>query len=92
MNYVEIPHSALSADALLGVIKSHILREGTDYGLKEFGFEEKIESVKRQIYGRKAVIVYDQSEEVCHILRLEEWTELQKKPILPSEPTYTSDS
>ena len=40
---MEIPHRQLSDEALLGVIEEYISREGTDYGHREYSFEEKIE-------------------------------------------------
>ena len=42
--YVEIPYRELSEAALRGVVESFVLREGTDYGDREFSFEEKIDA------------------------------------------------
>jgi uncharacterized protein len=42
---VEVPWNAVSPDALRGVIEAFVLREGTDYGLREFTHEEKVVQV-----------------------------------------------
>ena len=46
---VKVPPEALSADALRGVIEAFVLREGTDYGHRDFSLEEKCRAVARQI-------------------------------------------
>ena len=46
---MEIPHRQLSDEALLGVIEEYISREGTEYGHREYSFEEKIEKVRSQL-------------------------------------------
>jgi len=91
MKYVLIPQGFLSIEALHGVVKSHILREGTDYGLKEFAFTEKIQSVMNQLKYGHAVIVYDESEEVCHIIRKEEWEKMEKQIDLSPTLTYEKE-
>lgn len=56
---IEIPHAALSAAALRGVIEAFVLREGTDYGEADYSFEEKVAQVMRQIEHGEARIVFD---------------------------------
>jgi uncharacterized protein YheU (UPF0270 family) len=56
---VDIPHAALSATALRGVVESFVLREGTDYGEREVGFEEKCGQVLKQIERGEARVVFD---------------------------------
>jgi uncharacterized protein len=63
-----VPPSELSPDALLGVIQSFVLREGTDYGAQEVSFETKVEQVRRQLERREAEIVYDQNTESIDIV------------------------
>ena len=60
---VEIPASALSPEALRGVIEHYVLREGTDYGAQEASFERKIQDVMRQLERREARIVFDPASE-----------------------------
>jgi uncharacterized protein len=45
----------------LGVVESFVLREGTDYGAREYSLAEKVEHVMRQLRRGEARIVF-QSE------------------------------
>jgi uncharacterized protein len=63
-----VPHTELSPDALTGVIESFVLREGTDYGANEVGFETKVMQVRRQLERREAEIVFDQNTESIDIV------------------------
>ena len=56
---MEIPHRELSEEALRGVIESFVLREGTEYGQRDYSLEEKIAAVVRQLDRGEAVIVFD---------------------------------
>jgi hypothetical protein len=56
---VEVPFSELSADLLHAVVESFVLREGTDYGEKEFSLEAKVAGVIRQLKKGEAKIVFD---------------------------------
>jgi len=56
---VEVPYTELSADLLHAVIESFVLREGTDYGEKEFSLEEKVTRVIAQLKRGEAKIVFD---------------------------------
>lgn len=77
MNLVEVPIADLSEEALLGVVKAHVLREGTDYGREVVEFEVKVNAILSQLRGGKAVLIYDQIEECCHIALSEEWRRLK---------------
>ena len=63
-----VPHTELSHDALIGVIQSFVLREGTDYGAQEVAFETKVEQVRRQLERGEADIVFDQNTESIDIV------------------------
>ncbi len=56
---VEIPCGELSPQALRGVIESFVLREGTDYGEREYAFEQKVAQVRAQIERGLARILFD---------------------------------
>jgi uncharacterized protein len=56
---IVIPHGELSAEALHGVIESFVLREGTDYGEREYSHEEKIAQVRAQLERGQARILFD---------------------------------
>ena len=66
---MKIPYSQLSTEALENVVKEYVLREGTDYGLREWTLEEKIEQVLRQVKANEASIVFDQSSESFTIIK-----------------------
>jgi len=65
---VIIPHTELSPDALRGVIESFVLREGTEYGDREFSLGEKVAHVMRQLERGEARIVYDLVSESIDIV------------------------
>ena len=66
---VSIPHAELSEDALRGVIESFVLREGTDYGEREFSLEQKVAHVLRQLQLGEARIIFDPATGSIDILR-----------------------
>ncbi len=63
-----IPQSALSSEALLGVIKEFVLREGTEYGVSDVALDTKINQVRRQLDNGDAVIVFDSESESIDIV------------------------
>ncbi len=63
-----IPHAELSPDALRGVIESFVLREGTEYGEKDFSLEQKVVHVMRQLEQGEAQIVFDPNSEGVDIV------------------------
>lgn len=56
---IPIVHTQLSPEALRAVVESFVLREGTDYGEREFSLEEKVAQVLRQLERDEARIVFD---------------------------------
>lgn len=56
---VEVPYTELSPDLLEAVIESFVLREGTDYGEKEFSLQDKVARVVAQLKRGEAKIVFD---------------------------------
>jgi uncharacterized protein YheU (UPF0270 family) len=65
---VEVPYGELSAELLHAVIESFVLREGTDYGEKEFSLEDKVARVIGQLRRGEAKIVFDPESESVTIL------------------------
>jgi len=59
---VLVPHDELSPEALRGVVEAFVLREGTDYGVREATFEEKVAQVLRQLERGEARIVFDPAD------------------------------
>lgn len=64
-----IPVDQLSAEALDGVIKEFISRNGTDYGEFEAAMETKIRQVKQKLKKGLAVLIYDDETETTNIFR-----------------------
>jgi uncharacterized protein len=65
---IKISVDALSDEALEGVIDDYVMREGTDYGHRDFDLEQKRESVRRQLRSGRAVITYDPVSQTTSIL------------------------
>lgn len=68
LQYTEIPYEQLSQDALYGVIEEFVNREGTDYGMVEFSFEEKCQQLLGEIQTGRAVIVFDHQTQSVGVL------------------------
>ncbi|MGH8300885.1 MAG: YheU family protein [Steroidobacteraceae bacterium] len=54
-----MPPAELSAEALRGVIEAFVLREGTDYGEREYSLEQKVSQVRAQLERGQARILFD---------------------------------
>ncbi len=65
---VAVPIDALSEELLRSVVESFVLREGTDYGPKEFSLEEKVEHVIGQLRRGNARILFDPGTETIGIV------------------------
>lgn len=65
---VEVPCDALSEAALRGVIEAFVLREGTDYGEREFSLEGKVAQVRMQLERGEARILYDPDTRTTQIV------------------------
>lgn len=65
---IVIPHRELSAEALRGVLESFVLREGTDYGEREFSLDEKVAHVLRQLERGEAQVIFDAKLESVDIV------------------------
>ncbi len=66
---VVVPYTELAADLLHAVVESYVLREGTDYGEKEFSLEDKVAHVLGQLRRGEAQIVFDPETETVGIIR-----------------------
>ena len=63
-----VPYTELAGDTLRAVIEAFVLREGTDYGAREFDLEEKVAHVRSQLERGIAQIVYDPESESIDIV------------------------
>jgi hypothetical protein len=66
---VVVPYTELAPELLHAVIESYVLREGTDYGEKEFSLEDKVAHVAKQLKRGDAQIVFDPETETVSIIR-----------------------
>ena len=66
---VVVPYTELAADLLHAVVESYVLREGTDYGEKEFSLEDKVSHVISQLKRGEAHIVFDPETETVSIAK-----------------------
>jgi uncharacterized protein len=64
---IVVPYTELAADLLHAVVESFVLREGTDYGEKEFSLEDKVAHVIGQLRRGEARIVFDPETETVSI-------------------------
>ena len=65
---VVVPYTELAADLLHAVVESYVLREGTDYGEKEFSLEDKVSHVISQLKRGDARIVFDPESETVSVV------------------------
>jgi uncharacterized protein len=66
---VVVPYTELAAELLHAVVESYVLREGTDYGEKEFSLEDKVAHVMGQLKRGQAQIVFDPETESVGITK-----------------------
>ena len=66
---VVVPYTELAADLLHAVVESFVLREGTDYGEKEFSLEDKVAHVISQLKRGDVQIVFDPESATVSIVR-----------------------
>lgn len=64
-----IPWQTLEEETLINIIESFILREGTDYGVKELSLTQKTQNLLAEIRNGNAVIVWSELHESIDIKR-----------------------
>jgi uncharacterized protein YheU (UPF0270 family) len=67
---VVVPYTELAPELLHAVVESYVLREGTDYGEKEFSLADKVAHVLKQLKRGEAQIVFDPETESVGIVRI----------------------
>jgi hypothetical protein len=63
-----IPVNRLSPEALDGVVKEFVFRDGTDYGDREVSLETKLIQVKHKLEKGLAILVFDDETETTNII------------------------
>ena len=74
-----IPFEKLSDEALTGLIDEFILREGTDYGQREYPLSEKREALFKQLKRGDILIAYDSASETCTLLTKEAYKQAERQ-------------
>ncbi len=65
---IEVPHTALSPEALRGLVEEFVTRDGTDYGERERTLEERVRDVLRQLERGEVKIVFDPDSETTNLV------------------------
>ena len=63
-----IPIEQLSDDIIENIIEDFVLREGTDYGEHEVGFEAKKQQVIKQLKNGEIHVVYSELHETVNLM------------------------
>ncbi|MEY4377350.1 MAG: hypothetical protein RJB26_1900 [Pseudomonadota bacterium] len=66
---VIVPPEELAPELLRAVIEAFVLREGTEYGEREYTLDEKVLHVEQQLRKGEARIVYDPNTQSVDIRR-----------------------
>lgn len=69
---LQIAWQDLSDAAFAGLLESVVLREGTDYGVSERSFADKVAGLRQSVVSGRAVIVFDAISESCTIVPVED--------------------
>ncbi len=56
---IEVPVGELAPETLQALVETFVLREGTDYGVREVSLASKVAQVLRQLQRGEARIVFD---------------------------------
>jgi uncharacterized protein YheU (UPF0270 family) len=65
---VVVPYTELAGETLRAIIEAFVLREGTEYGSREFALEEKVAHVRSQLERGIAQIIYDPESQSIDIV------------------------
>lgn len=60
---IAIPPERLDPDLLQAVIEAFVLREGTEYGAREFSLDEKCAAVRRDLARGEVTLCFDPETE-----------------------------
>ncbi|MEL6345517.1 MAG: YheU family protein [Myxococcota bacterium] len=63
-----IPYQQLDSETLRNIIEAFVLREGTDYGHRDYTIDEKVDVVLRQLKRGDVVLTWDAELETCNLV------------------------
>ena len=58
----------LAADLLRGIVEAFVLREGTDYGEREYSLEQKVAHVMRELDRGEVHIIFDPISQTVNLI------------------------
>jgi uncharacterized protein len=67
---VVVPHAELDPETLRAVVESFVLREGTEYGQRDFTLAEKVAHVLGQLERGEARIIFEAQSQSVDIVRV----------------------
>jgi uncharacterized protein len=65
---IVVPYTELSEEALRSVLESFVLREGTEYGERDFSLDQKVAQVLKQLRRGEAQIIFDPGSETVDVV------------------------
>ncbi len=68
---IVVPYTALPDATLRAIVESFVLREGTDYGSREFTLAEKVAHVIQQLERGAAQIIFEPESQSVDIVQIE---------------------
>ena len=71
-----VPIAEISAESLRSIAESFVLREGTDYGLRELSLKDKVSRLRRQLDTGELRLLYDLDSEEWDLLTAAEAEEV----------------
>lgn len=77
---MRIPWRELSEEALQGVAEAFVLREGTDYGHRDYPLVAKVRQVLARIRNGEVVITYDPETDTIDLQSAEEPQAAEPRP------------
>ncbi|MEX2962013.1 YheU family protein [Microbulbifer sp. TYP-18] len=63
-----IPFTELAPDTLRNLLEEYATREGTEYGEREIGLDQKVTSLRRQLESGEVVIWFEPGEESVNLV------------------------
>jgi len=65
---IVVPYSQLPVDTLRALVESFVLREGTEYGARDFTLAEKVAHVLGQLERGKAQVIFEPESQSVDII------------------------
>lgn len=84
--FLEVPPARLTSEVLDALLEEFASRDGTDYGVREVGLEEKVSQLRVQLEEGSVALLYDSDSEQWDLLAREQ------AQLLLSDHDYDPDS